>query len=94
MSDIQHGVEYLEVNLQLFSILREILPPEAKGRAVIRMDEEATLDDLLNKLAIMRRVVVSVNGVHESDRSRRLQDGDEVRIFSSISGGRSAIPLI
>ena len=77
----------MEVHLQLYSILREKLPPEAKGRAVMQMNEDASLTDLLEELGIMRRVVISVNGAHEADRSRRLQDGDEVKIFSSISGG-------
>jgi sulfur carrier protein ThiS len=77
----------LEVHLQLYSILREKLPPEAKGRAVMQMNEDASLTDLLEEIGITRRVVISVNGTHEADRSRRLQDGDEVKIFSSISGG-------
>lgn len=77
----------MEVHLQLYSILREKLPPEAKGRAVMQMNEDASLTDLLEEIGITRRVVISVNGVHEADRSRRLHDGDEVKIFSSISGG-------
>jgi sulfur carrier protein ThiS len=77
----------LDIKLQLYSILREKLPPEAKGRAVLQMEEYATLADLLAVLGISRRVVISVNGDHESDRSRRLQDGDEIKLFSSISGG-------
>jgi sulfur carrier protein ThiS len=77
----------LDIKLQLYSILREKLPPEAKGRAVLQMEEDATLADLLGELDISRRVVISVNGDHESDRSRRLQDGDEIKLFSSISGG-------
>ena len=77
----------VDINLQLYSILREKLPPEAEGRAVLQMGEGVTLADLLVELDISRRVVISVNGVHESDRSQRLQDGDEVKIFSSISGG-------
>ena len=75
------------VNLQLYSILREKLPPEAAGRAVWQMEEGDTIADLLEKLGISRRVVISVNGVHETDRSRALQDGDEIKLFSSISGG-------
>ena len=77
----------LEVHLQLYSILREKLPPEAKGRAVLRMEDGATLGDILEKLEIKRRVVISVNDAHEVDKSRRLQDGDRVKIFSSVSGG-------
>jgi thiamine biosynthesis protein ThiS len=77
----------LEVHLQLYSILRDKLPPEAKGFAVVQLEEGDTLADLLNELDIKRRVVISVNEVHETDKSRRLQDGDEVKIFSSVSGG-------
>ena len=77
----------MEIHLQLFSILREELPIDAKGRAVLQLDEGATLADLLNELDIKRRVVISVNGVHESDKSRQLRDGDAVKIFQSVSGG-------
>ena len=82
----------MEVNLQLYSILREKLPPEAKGRAVIKMDNGATLGDLLKELDITHRVVISVNDAHEAEMSRQLQDGDEVKIFSSISGGSMPYP--
>jgi thiamine biosynthesis protein ThiS len=77
----------LEIHLQLYSILREKLPFDAKGHTVLQLNEGATLADLLNKLDIKRRVVISVNGVHESDKSRQLRDGDAVKIFSSVSGG-------
>jgi sulfur carrier protein ThiS len=77
----------LEIHLRLYSILREKLPPKAKGRAGIQLAEGSTLADLLDELDIERRVVISVNEVHESDVSRQLNDGDVVKIFSSISGG-------
>jgi len=77
----------LEIHLQLYSILREKLPPKSKGQAVLQLEDGALLSDLLGKLEITRRVVVSVNEAHETDMSRRLQDGDKVRIFSSVSGG-------
>ena len=73
--------------MQLYSILREKLPSDSNGQAVMQLNNGASLQDLLEKLDISRKVVVSVNGSHESDMSRRLQDGDRVKIFSSISGG-------
>jgi molybdopterin converting factor small subunit len=82
-----HHEEPLEIHLQLYSILREKLPTDARGRAVLQLNEGATLDDVLKELGIRRRVVISVNGTHEDDRSQRLRDGDEVKIFSSVSGG-------
>lgn len=77
----------LEIHLQLYSILREKLPKEAKGRAILQLDQGTTLQDLLDELGIARRVVISVNDTHETDKSRQLQDGDEVKVFSSVSGG-------
>jgi sulfur carrier protein ThiS len=77
----------LDIHLQLYSILREKLPSDAKGRTVMQLDEGATLADLLNELGINLKVVISVNGDHEPDKSRQMRDGDHVRIFSAISGG-------
>ena len=77
----------IKIYLQLFSILREKLPADAKGRRVLQLNEGATLVDLLSELDIKRRVVISVNDVQESDKSHQLIDGDEVKIFSSVSGG-------
>jgi molybdopterin converting factor small subunit len=84
----------VETYIQLYSTLREKLPPGSKGRVVLQVKDDAILTDLLNELGITRRVVISVNGAHESDMSRRLQDGDEVKIFSSISGGSYVSPLL
>jgi thiamine biosynthesis protein ThiS len=77
----------IEVQVQLYSILREKLPAEARGRTVLRLEEPATLDDLLGALDIRRRVVISVNGEHETDNGRRLRDQDEVKVFSAVGGG-------
>ena len=77
----------MEIHLQLYSILREQLPPETKGEAVLQLDEGATLADILIKLNINRKVVISVNDILEVEVSRILRDGDEVMIFSSVSGG-------
>ena len=77
----------MEIHLQLYSILREKLPTDAKGHAVMQLNEGATLVDILDELGINRRVVISLNGVLETEYSRQLRDGDFVKIFSSISGG-------
>jgi sulfur carrier protein ThiS len=77
----------LEIHVQLYSILREKLPPESNGQAVLQLKDGTMLADLLEELDITRKAVISVNGAHESDLSRRLQTGDQVKMFSSISGG-------
>ena len=77
----------MKVNLQLYSILREKLPPEAKGRTVLELKADSSLEDLFQELGITRSVVVSVNGIHVREKEFLLKDGDTIKIFSSISGG-------
>ena len=88
--DVECGYQeakMLLIHLQFYSILREKLPAEAKGRVDLEMEPGTTLSDLLDGFGITRRVVISLNGEHETDRSRELEDGDEIKLFSSISGG-------
>jgi len=77
----------INIKLQLYSILREKLPTNAKGQTVLQLNEGAILADLLDEFGIKRKVTISVNGVQELNKSRQLNDGDEVKIFSSVSGG-------
>jgi len=77
----------MKITLQLFSVLREKLPPEVKGKTVLHLEDGFTINDILKKLDITRKVVISVNGEQVSDRHYQLNDGDEVKLFSSISGG-------
>lgn len=77
----------MKVHLQLFSILRDKLPKEARGETTLDLGEGATVRDLLHTLDIQRNVVVSINNVHEPDKARVLYDGDDIKIFSSVGGG-------
>ena len=77
----------MKITLELFSVLREKLPPELKGKTVLHLDDGSSINDVLIKLDIKRKVVISVNGEQVSDRHYQLNDGDEVKLFSSISGG-------
>jgi sulfur carrier protein ThiS len=77
----------LEVNVHLHGILRDHLPPEAKGRAAIRLANGATVADLLTHLGIERRVIIALNGGQKPDKTHILQDGDQVSIYGIIGGG-------
>lgn len=77
----------MDVHLHLYSILRDKLPAEAKGRTLLTMDENATLGDIIARFDLPSNVVVSVNGTHQNDFSLGLEDGDVVKIFSSVGGG-------
>jgi molybdopterin converting factor small subunit len=91
----------MQVHVQLFSILRDCLPPDAqRGRATITLPEGATLADLVTHLGIDRHLgcqvsemvskagwQVMVSGRYEPDMGRTLQDGDEVLILPFVAGG-------
>ena len=79
--------EILEIHVQLFSILREKIPPEMKGRIVLHLNDGATAADLLKELDINRRVAVSLNDVQIRDHSQTLRNGDRVKVFTSVGGG-------
>lgn len=78
----------MKVHVHLHGILRDHLEPEAKGRATVSLEENATVGDLLAQLGITRRVVVALNEDQEPDNSHVLLDGDELSIYTIIGGGQ------
>jgi thiamine biosynthesis protein ThiS len=51
------------------------------------LKDESTIADLLSHLKIKRRVIVAVNGDEEKGLEYVLSEGDEVLVFTVISGG-------
>jgi hypothetical protein len=77
----------VNVNVSLKSILRDRLPPEKGGQAILDMPKRATLADLAERLDIKHRVIFVVNGQVESNVARRLNEGDQVALYVSAHGG-------
>jgi sulfur carrier protein ThiS len=77
----------LQIKVVLFSVFREKLPRENRGRTTIELPDSGTLKDLLDKLDIHIVATCSVNGQLEYDQTRQLKDGDEVQIFRPVGGG-------
>ena len=67
--------------------LVDFLPDADKGKATLKLNNDSTIGDLLDKLQIKRKVVVAVNGDEEKGVDHVLSEGDEVLVFSVISGG-------
>ena len=67
--------------------LVDFLPDSDKGKATLTLNDDYSIGDLLNKLQIKRKVVVAVNGDEEKGLDHVLSDGDEVLVFTVISGG-------
>ena len=69
--------------------LVDYLPESQLGQTTLTLSNEATVADLLNELNIKRKVVVAVNDDEEKELEHVLVDGDEVLVFTVISGGQS-----
>ena len=77
----------MEINLELMGPLVDFLPDADKGKATLTLNNDSTIADMLDKLQIKRKVVVAVNGDEEKGLDHVLSDGDEVLVFTVISGG-------
>ena len=67
--------------------LVDYLPDSERGQSVLILKDESTIADLLSHLKIKRRVIVAVNGDEEKGLEHVLSEGDEVLVFTVISGG-------
>ena len=67
--------------------LVDFLPNSNKGKAIMSLTNESTIADMLDKLKIKRKVIVAVNGDEEKGLDYVLSDGDEVLVFTVVSGG-------
>jgi len=87
----------MQVALRLFASLRDRLPGDRRvhrGRGDLELADGASLQDLLDQLAIEPRLaqMVLVNGDQmprglERRRAIRLTEGDVVSIFPPLAGG-------
>ena len=77
----------MKVNIELMGSLVDYLPDSERGESVLMLKDESTIADLLAHLKIKRRVFVAVNGDEEKGMEHVLSEGDEVLVFTVISGG-------
>ena len=77
----------MKINLELMGPLVDFLPDADKGKATLRLNNDSTIADLLDKLQIKRKVVVAVNGDEEKGLDHVLSEDDEVLVFTVVSGG-------
>jgi len=77
----------VKINIELMGSLEDYLPGSQRGQSVLNLKDESTIADLLSHLKIKRRVIVAVNGDEEKGLKYVLSEGDEVLVFTVISGG-------
>ena len=77
----------MEIKIVLYSILRQKLPSEARGRTTLDLPEGSTLRDLVTRMDFKIPVVCALNGQIERDLMYQLKAGDEVHILRPSGGG-------
>ncbi len=78
----------IRVHVRLLGGLRDKLPAEAKGRITLELPAESTLVSLGDRLGISKPYRIARNGaVVNRDDMILLEDGDQIDIFRSASGG-------
>jgi sulfur carrier protein ThiS len=77
----------MHIQVILHSILREKLPVEARGRAVLDLAEGSRVRDVLDRLGLAATVVWAVNEQMDRDPERLLVDGDTLRFLRPGAGG-------
>ncbi|MBI4519165.1 MAG: MoaD/ThiS family protein [Deltaproteobacteria bacterium] len=80
----------MKIELRLFASLRKQLPPGSpRGRCELELPAGTTTGEVLARMHIERASaqMVLVNGDHDRDFDRVLNDGDVVSIFPPVAGG-------
>ena len=77
----------IRVSIRLYNRLQRLLPPEADGRTELELPEGSRVKDVYGELDLELPYPIAVNGMIERDPERVLEDGDQVSVFSPISGG-------
>lgn len=79
----------MDIEVRLFAFLTEYLPPGAVGRrALLTVDEGATVEMVLDHLGIPRGVakLLLVDGLQQRPETV-LQNGNVLSVFPPIAGG-------
>ena len=84
----------MKIHVRLFASLRDRFPANARGRGEVELASDATLEDLIEQLAIPDRLaqMVLVDGQQAPRKKGErvhviLREGQTVSIFPPVSGG-------
>ena len=77
----------MEVHVRLYGVLREKLPADDHGRAVLDVPGGTTVADILTRFDISGHFHVSVNEEIVEDWQTLLHDGDQVDVLPPTAGG-------
>jgi len=77
----------MNIHVHLHGALRDKLPPDAKGRAILHFDEGATANAVITKLSLRGHIEIALNQDLIENDDTILHDGDTLEIFRPAAGG-------
>ncbi len=77
----------MQIHIRLHGALRDKLPAEARGGAVLTLPEGTAVAALLDQLALHGYIQVAINQEIIENQTTTLQDGDQVEVFRPAAGG-------
>jgi hypothetical protein len=77
----------MRVTVVLHSFLRDLLPPEAKGTAILELPDGARVSDVVARLKLPDYAHFALNDQLQRDRSMALKEGDVLRFLRAGAGG-------
>lgn len=78
----------MKVYLRLYGPLRDKLPKENRGGAILELDEGTTVAKALQSVDIdWTEVLWAISEQHDNDSERPLENGDELAVFTHVAGG-------
>ena len=81
----------MKVYLRLYGPLRDKLPQENRGGAVLDVEPGTTVAQVLALVNIeWEDVLWAISEQHDTDAHRVLVEGDELSVFTHVAGGAPA----
>ncbi len=77
----------MQIRVIFHSILREKLPTEARGTALLELEEGARVQEIFDRFHLSDTVVWAINDHMQRDRTLLLKDGDTIRFLRPGAGG-------
>ena len=78
----------MKVYLRLYGPLRDKLPKENRGGAILEVEDGCTVAQLLASVDIAwEDVLWAISEQHDDNAERMLSDGDELAVFTHVAGG-------
>ncbi len=77
----------MNIHVHLHGALRDKLPPDAKGRAILHFEEGATANAVITKFSLRGHIEIAINQELIENEDTILHDGDTLEIFRPAAGG-------